>query len=82
MGFQHIKKCGIDGIENRYTVANFERAVATHTTLMSKQSLDGPSRVLYVMRVDRRAGLLPTAGSPSSRPPALNRRHGPFLPTK
>jgi 2-polyprenyl-3-methyl-5-hydroxy-6-metoxy-1,4-benzoquinol methylase len=82
MGFQHIKKCGIDGIENRYTVANFERAVATHTTLMSKQSLDGPSRVLYVMRVDRRAGLSPTAGSPSSRPPALNRRHGPFLPTK
>ena len=60
-GFGHIARCGIDGLENQYTVGNFERAVKKHATLESKQSLDGPSRVLYVIRVRQQ-----TLSSPSA----------------
>ena len=53
--FSHIKKCGIAGLESQYSVTNFESAVADHATLVSKLPLDGPGRVLYVLRVRRRA---------------------------
>ena len=52
-GFQHIRKCGVKGLEHQYTRANFERAISQHATLESKQDLDmstGHKRVLYVMR--------------------------------
>ena len=51
--FQHIKKCGVEGLEHQYTRANFERAISQHATLESKQDLDmstGNKRVLDVMR--------------------------------